>query len=322
VSACSGRALRALAVLGFLPYFASMLRQGSSRKNSFLYPCLALTLGQALSSIHTIVNSVLNITSDDFLIGAVSESGQLAIVIPFCAALILATLKNRKENPRLPILLSMALGIMLIALLVNLKRGPWLGAAVGINLLFVFYRPKLIIPFLAATAILILGVEPIQTRLAASLNHFFIGGGRSNIWNVGLDLVAQYPLGVGYDNSRVMQTYDALIPHNLKHMHNNFLNLTVETGWIGAALFANWLLHISRHLLSVRSLPTETVLARGLLCSIVSWQVAGFVEYNIGDTEVLLIVLFLVAVVLTFCGNANQSEHPPLSDFPAITYEK
>jgi hypothetical protein len=40
------------------------------------------------------------------------------------------------------------------------------------------------------------------------------------------------------------------------------------------------------------------MLAVGTGCAIVSWQAAGLVEYNIGDSEVLILVWMLVGSLL------------------------
>jgi O-antigen ligase len=296
-----GRSLRAMALLGFIPYFYSLMRNRTITHNNeearggITAPLIALICGQTLAAFHTTLNGILSFSSDDFLIGAVSESGQLGLMIPFAVALFFCRFNtcSRTQSKYLSVFLASALVLLVLALLINLKRGPWLGTVTGLGLLCLFYRPKLIIPLLLGVALLAVGIPAIHERLAVSLNHFFIGGGRSNIWNVGVQLVIQNPLGVGYDNSRIMQAYDPLIPPNLKHMHNNLLNLLVETGWIGATLFAYWIVHLLRYLLTVSAPREAKLLARGLVCSLVSWQIAGLVEYNIGDTEVLLIVLFL-----------------------------
>lgn len=43
----------------------------------------------------------------------------------------------------------------------------------------------------------------------------------------------------------------------------------------------------------------SSVLRVGIGAALVSWQIAGVVEYNFGDSEVLLVVYFLLSLLST-----------------------
>ena len=82
--------------------------------------------------------------------------------------------KNGAKSERNSLLL-FALGVPLLtaALLVNLKRGPWVGVTIGSIVLGALYARKLLLPLLASIAILCATVPPLQARLAESSQNFF-----------------------------------------------------------------------------------------------------------------------------------------------------
>jgi O-antigen ligase len=113
------------------------------------------------------------------------------------------------------------------------------------------------------------------------------------MWQVALELSSKYPLGIGYRNSRIMHEIEPEIPTNLKHFHNNTLNLIVEAGWFAGAVFIWWIIALLAAAYSER----RDVLIAAIGCALLSFQVAGLVEYNIGDSEVLLVAFSLIGVL-------------------------
>ena len=105
---------------------------------------------------------------------------------------------------------------------------------------------KYLPPALVLIACLFVTIDPLRQRLEHSSEHFFIAGGRNVIWQIGTELTRQYPLGIGFGNSAFLQKFDPQIPTELRHFHNNFLNVAVETGWLGLCAFIWWLLSIFR----------------------------------------------------------------------------
>ncbi|MGA1190822.1 MAG: O-antigen ligase family protein [Bdellovibrionota bacterium] len=187
------------------------------------------------------------------------------------------------------------------ALIVNMKRGPWIGVTVGLTVLLLTMRPRLlfgILPLIIAIFLL----DPIRTRVTASLEHFLMVGGRGEIWQLGGELLARYPLGIGLQNSRLIEQFSYDIPSNMNHFHSNLINIVVELGWlglfsylwwIGSVLFLAFSWYKTSHLNDTRS---EIPFVLG--CGILSWQVAGLFEYNFGDSEVFIIALILSGIVV------------------------
>jgi len=191
-----------------------------------------------------------------------------------------------------------AFPFILSALICNLKRGPWLGVLVGVSLFFILNHKKLLLPFLIACLIAFFSFKPIQQRLTDSSNDFFITGGRNMMWQIGLELSIRYPLGIGYDNSALLRKFDPDIPEGHRHFHNTLLNLVVETGWLSLGIFSWWLFETLKRAFS----NSNNVLSQACGCALISWLVAGSVEYNFGDSEVLLVVFLMIAAIISIHG--------------------
>jgi len=195
------------------------------------------------------------------------------------------------------VLFFLAIPFLCTALLSNLKRGPWAGVLIGAIIFAFKYARKWVFGIIFTAIILLVSFQPIRTRLIESPKHFFMSGGRSEIWKIGSELVFNYPLGVGLKNSKYLREYSLSIPPGMTHFHNNLLNITAETGWIGLSVFLWWLALVLSHAFRTEENP---ILARSIGCAIVSWQVAGLVEYNFGDSEVLLVALVAIGVLSSF----------------------
>ena len=192
-------------------------------------------------------------------------------------------------------LLTVIVPVLLVAASANLKRGPWLGIFVGLAILLLQQSKRLLLPLVAGAAMLLYAIEPIRTRIAESSAHFFIAGGRSAIWEIGAELLQRFPLGIGYQNSYLLQKFSTEIPHQLSHFHNNLLNIAVECGWISLAVFLWWIFLLLRTAF-FRAPAGRSIFYTTVGAGIVSWQLAGLVEYNVGDSEVMIVVYMVIGV--------------------------
>ncbi|MCB0310240.1 MAG: O-antigen ligase family protein [Bdellovibrionales bacterium] len=203
-------------------------------------------------------------------------------------------------------LMTLATPLLLAALVANLKRGPWLGLSIGCLILFLSFRRRYVLPVLAVALSMILLINPIRDRIAASLDHFFISGGRALIWDIGIELMENYPLGVGYENSPILRDYSDSIPRSLTHFHNNFINVLVETGWIAFFIFIWWLVALIRMAFSSKPILKYRIINVTIGCALISWQMAGLVEYNFGDSEVFLLSFILIGCLAANCDRSDD----------------
>ena len=239
-----------------------------------------------------------------------STLGMLWLGSGLLIALLLMTARPRTSEARGVLTLSVLyLPLLTSALLLNLKRGPWLGITIGAAVFFFVFARRFLAVILAATIVVAAATPPIRERLAVSYDHFTISGGRSTIWRIGGELISQYPLGIGYHNSGIMRQFSLEIPPELKHFHNNLINIAAESGILTAAIFCWFIYAIIRVCLKRPYIALHVAVG----CAIISWQVAGLVEYNFGDSEVMIIVWILLGLVL---GGLRRNGASPLVPLP------
>lgn len=200
---------------------------------------------------------------------------------------------------RLIVLFSCVLMPLLVAaILVNLKRGPWVGVVIGMLILISLHWRRILLPLASLVLLSYFAFEPIRERLHESSAHFLIAGGRAEMWQIGAELLAKFPLGMGLGNSKFLHEYSASVPLEMSHFHNNFLNIAVETSLISLLIYLFWMVGVIKFGLWPRVDDLNyKPLARGIGCGLIAWQIAGLVEYNWGDAEVRLVALLLIGVL-------------------------
>lgn len=200
-----------------------------------------------------------------------------------------------------------AAALLLTALLMNLKRGPWLGAFVEFAVIGFLLSRRFLFWSVAISFTLLLSFSPTRNRIAELDDHFNIQGGRRVMWELGEELAQRYPLGIGLKSARYIQVLDPTIPYEHRHVHNNLLNVVVETGWLGLSVYLWWMVSIIR--LGFRSWRRSTAardplhrqfgtLALCLSLALIGWQAAGLVEYNFGDAEIRFIAFLFMALIM------------------------
>jgi len=123
-------------------------------------------------------------------------------------------------------------------------------------------------------------------------------GGRGEIWQLGGELLVRYPLGIGFQNSRLIEQFSHDIPSNMNHFHSNLINIIVELGWLGIVSYLWWIGAILILSFS-KKLPSEfRYLQLALGCGVLSWQIAGLFEYNFGDSEVFIVALIIIGTII------------------------
>ena len=205
------------------------------------------------------------------------------------------------------IFISVFLPLMASALLINLKRGPWAGVIIATSIIFAMFSKRMLAPALVMAVAVICFISPVRSRIQQSYEHFSISGGRQAIWDIGAELALHYPLGIGYENSPVLRKFSTEIPPELRHFHSNLLNIIVETGWFGLCIFIWWVIALIKSAWSLSTKDQRSILSRSIGCAIISWQVAGLVEYNFGDSEILLVAMICLGALSALKKEALQN---------------
>jgi O-antigen ligase len=290
-----------LALIYVVSFGATFLYNSKSLGNQFITPqILKLNSGRIIALITCVVMTSL-IFSRTFQFSSFERNALLFVTLSLVAAnlwyVFRLWLRNEGRSALAHFLLIPCLPLLTTVFLANLKRGPWIGVIVGCSILLAIYSRKWIMPILLLIIFIFCTITPLKVRLLQSYDHFSIAGGRHAIWTIGSELALRYPLGIGFNNSSILNKFDTEIPSDLKHFHNNFLNITVETGWLGICIFIWWIIACLKQSWSIKDNNPNSILARSIGCAIISWQIAGLVEYNFGNTEVFLVVLFLLGLL-------------------------
>ena len=219
---------------------------------------------------------------------------------------VLLILMAIREGRRVPWWGWVIMAAQVAGLLINFKRGSWFCAIVlmGIAILTTLRWRA----WVMAVAILagILMLPPVQSRLGQLKREFNVEeGGRLTMWfKIAPVLIREQPGGLGYGcltNDRMKQVYRRVEP-NRNHLHANWAQVLVETGWLGLLVYLAWMgtalwdggAWVRRTRAALPSDRGPPWVAFALLAGLL---LNGLVEYNFGDTELMLIYAFVMGVI-------------------------
>ena len=216
--------------------------------------------------------------------------------------------------------------IIFYCLLLTLTRQAWLGLFVGIIFLVYFWKKKFLL-LLPPLIIIIFLISPnsTKTRIIETINPPSLGqlitqdwslASRINLWQFGWKVFKDYPLtGCGFRCVDLIHSqyidpfpqYHGSVRH-LKGMHNNFIQITVDTGilgltaWLGIwACFFRLLYYKTKNLTPDSS---ERWIIFGSAATALAFLTGGIFETNFYDSEVAMLLYFIMA--LSFSGNQNN----------------
>ena len=203
----------------------------------------------------------------------------------------------------------------LAALVLTLTRNAWIGLAVALCVLVFLYKPK----FVLAVPILVVIVffaspAPVKQRaLSIFTLHGFSNRIRVEYLQAGLKIIRDHPwFGTGPDTvDMVFQNPKYGLSEEAKrnvHLHNTPLQIAAERGipallaWLA---FIVWTFLELAKLVRLRSKgkepagrrePVVAPLAAAALAGLAAFVLSGLFEYNFGDSEVIVLFLFLMTV--------------------------
>jgi O-antigen ligase len=214
--------------------------------------------------------------------------------------------------PRVPLLRPPAAGaagwlLGVLAFVLTFVRGAWLGCAAGFGVLALLLRRRTLVLLGAVIVIVMVVAVPSVRERATTMFDPADATARERLamLSAGLTLVRAQPmLGVG--PGQVKRLYPEYAPpealrRHTSHLHNTPLQIAVERGLVGLALWL-WIFvaFFVRSARVLRRLPAEAAadraLVAGSIAAIAAFLVAGLFEYNFGDTEVLLVALSIMAL--------------------------
>lgn len=251
-----------------------------------------------------------------------------AEVLQLVFALTLGLFVSRpRRRSREGVLLSTALVGFLVALVLTLTRAVWLGCLVSsaIILLMTLRRRTMLLIGVLAIPLILAGLFVLQQKRNVGFldpaDHSTTW--RETVWWEGFSLLTSSPrhllIGVGMDsikgNWRQWGLFDGgRIP--MGHMHSNFLQIALERGVPVLILWLVFLLVYARTLWrTLRQRRKLHWMDRGILlgalAGLVGFIISGIVHYNWGDSEVVMVLYFVMGLALAIHRKLNEESEIP-----------
>ena len=203
----------------------------------------------------------------------------------------------RKQGPAW-----VALGLNAVGLVLHFKRGAWFSFLLSAGLMSWWARRRKLVLAVALCAVAMIFVPQVRDRLQLLKEELSDRqGGRHVLWTkVAPAMLKQYPLGMGFKAT----THEDLLPYakyvqpGLNHLHNNALQVTLEMGTAGLAAWLVWMAVTFWMLYkaSCKRMGESVPLALGVLGAFCALMFDGMVEYNFGDSEILMLLCFLMGL--------------------------
>ncbi|HEY5885178.1 MAG TPA: O-antigen ligase family protein [Pyrinomonadaceae bacterium] len=219
-----------------------------------------------------------------------------------------------KKRSWLGVVLVVGLAGFLAALLLTVTRAVWLGClfSSALILLLTLRRRTMILIGALAIPLILAGLFVLQQKR----NVGFVDRNdhsttwREIVWAEGASLLVSSPrhlvIGIGMDSikkrARQWGLFDGgRIP--MGHMHSNFLQIALERGIPALLLWLAFLFVYARTLWRrVREAPNVPWMERGILLGalggLTGFFVSGVVHYNWGDSEVVMVLYFIMGMTL------------------------
>jgi O-antigen ligase len=286
---------------------------GEERSSTFSYVLIAAA---TLMAVYGLTQSIAEGP-------AFRVHGTMSIYMTFAGILMLIALVVLAQlvfNPRsrLSYALVGALGLLTAALVMTHTRGAWIGLAVGVALILGVRQKRLLLVLpVAAVVIFLASPEAVRTRIRSIVDPQDITAReRLYMWDSGLQILRDHPwTGVGIHGvKRVYSAYKHpnAVRDQRAHLHNNLIHIAAERGLIGAVCWLwIWLAFYYQAWGIYRQLgpdqPRATALVIGSLAGVTGFHVAGLFEYTFGDSEVLMLVYFLMALPYSVAGVEREA---------------
>ena len=200
------------------------------------------------------------------------------------------------------------LGIVGATLILSFTRSVWLGALAGFVVLAVLMPRKILLSValpIAIVAITASGLIYHRLSLSFQEQQFAPDSGRFELFLGGARMIKDHPMfGVGPEriHTEFPRYYRGrnLAQANFYygHLENNVVQLAAERGLLCLAAFLWLIFELYADLLAMLKTAAHTKrwVVLSALSALTSFVISGLFAYNFGDSEVLLLLLFLVSV--------------------------
>jgi len=244
-------------------------------------------------------------TITDF--GSMTDGQMLMIGIVALVGLILGGrpgVRNRRK-----IVDWIRLGLLVAALVLNLKRGSWI-CTLAVAGIFIAAQMKLRhLLIMGVTAIAILMLPPVMSRFEGLRQEFDASrGGRIVMWSkIAPALIKAHPLGIGYRAltpqmmQDVAEEQGVFVEGERDHLHSTPIQVLVIMGWAGLAVYLLWMISglggglYLMHEFKVGS--PERIYVLSLVLMLLGLIINGLIEYNFGDAELVIPYAVILGII-------------------------
>lgn len=293
----------------FLFYF--LIINNLNDRKDIIRLTTVLIISATFASVHGLYQYFFRhtIAVQAFIKNVITLAGFFLLITPLSFSLFLG---EKAFNRKIIYLLTTL--FLLLGLIFTLERSVWLGLVVMILTFLFIYRPslKVIIPGIIILVLLFSFSPALRQRIKA-LGHFksYAISSRFHQWQSGLEMMLDHPLtGVGPGNYEVLYKQYKFFEERktYSHAHSNIVQIGAETGILGLSMFF-WMMvaafiaiwsRLRRHantLVSGAKQVQDSLffsLSLGSLAAFFAFHFAGLFEYNFGDSEVQLLLWFIL----------------------------
>ena len=203
-----------------------------------------------------------------------------------------------------------------LCLLITLTRQAWLGFLIGLIYLIWNWR-KLYLSVLAVLMVLFVLASPgiVKHRLQDTISgNDATLQMRTSLWKSGILIFNDHIVtGCGFKCvDQVHKSYPDPEGYvaRLRGMHNNFVQLAVDTGILGLAtwvwIWVAFFWQVRRKLVSPTISSEERWVLYASSAALIAFLTGGVFESNFYDEEVVMMLYFIIALPFTCSPNAPQ----------------
>ncbi len=207
--------------------------------------------------------------------------------------------------------------LMLWTLVLTMTRSAWAGVVAGGLVLLTFIRWKWVLIGLAGLVVVVLTLpQPFRDRLESGLDATDTTTRiRGELLQTGARMIGANPwFGVGPGllsrSSLDYRSHEEFPDWAYQHLHNNLFQIGAELGLFALAAWLALWLWVVRDLIGLYRQSSDEFsryLALNGAVAVVAFQVAGLFEYNFGDAEIVILLLFLITAPYAVQARASSS---------------
>jgi len=217
------------------------------------------------------------------------------------------------SSRRMPAWAYLSVPILSTAILLGWTRSIWLAAVPPLLYLVWFWRPKMIwiVPALAVLAFVLAPAATRQRLVSLVQPREDVDSNRHRVvtFRTGLRMIEAHPwFGIGPEQIR--RQFDSYVPSDIArplpvgyygHLHNIYVQYAAERG-IPGLLCVLWFIGLAvwdcaRAILRIhRPRSQQLFLLHGTIAVTLGILIGGLFEYNLGDSEVLMMFVSVIAL--------------------------